>query len=405
MTASLSHTERLAALTRLLAEWHWLWSPTPFTHASIPWSDRAQAGDIAACLEALDDQRCQRLQQRPFDDSPLAAWLPVAELKRLIDVAPGPPAIDAPEAWASHVGGRKWAQMLAFAPQVDPLRGPRLVEWCAGKGHLSRLLARWHHGPVRALEWQPALCRSGQALADHQGLEVSLVEQDVMQPGAAEQLDHADQVVALHACGDLHVRLLQLARDKRVAVTLAPCCYQRTRDERYRPLSAQARYQAELHDLALDREALGMAVQETVTASRGEQRKRERANAWRLGFDELQRELRGTDDYLAVPSLAYGQMPDDFAGFCRWAAREKGLALPKGVDWEAFERRGVARLGRVNRFELVRHLFRRPLELWLVLDRALWLEEAGFEVRLSEFCERALTPRNLALVATPQPPA
>ncbi len=35
--------------------------------------------------------------------------------------------------------------------------------------------------------------------------------------------------------------------------------------------------------------------------------------------------------------------------------------------------------------ELVRHLFRRPLELWLVLDRALFLQEQGYRVEVGSF--------------------
>jgi hypothetical protein len=44
-------------------------------------------------------------------------------------------------------------------------------------------------------------------------------------------------------------------------------------------------------------------------------------------------------------------------------------------------------------------LFRRPLELWLVLDRALYLQERGYEVKLGTFCAPTLTPRNVLLVA------
>ena len=51
------------------------------------------------------------------------------------------------------------------------------------------------------------------------------------------------------------------------------------------------------------------------------------------------------------------------------------------------------------RMELVRHLFRRPLELWLVLDRALFLQEQGYQVELSQFCARELTPRNILIHA------
>ena len=53
----------------------------------------------------------------------------------------------------------------------------------------------------------------------------------------------------------------------------------------------------------------------------------------------------------------------------------------------------------MRNLELLRGLFRRPLELWLVLDRALYLEEQGFQVTLGTFCATQLSPRNLLLLA------
>ncbi|MNG29795.1 hypothetical protein D3C84_1152830 [compost metagenome] len=53
----------------------------------------------------------------------------------------------------------------------------------------------------------------------------------------------------------------------------------------------------------------------------------------------------------------------------------------------------------MRNLELLRNLFRRPLELWLVLDRALFLEEQGYRVRPGLFCDYPLTPRNLLILA------
>jgi len=418
---AMGHAERFARLTEVLARWQGLWKPSPFAQRDWPWPvpddsepgvvlDRCEREALIAALMALDDANCRWLQDDPFEDSPLATWLPVKTLARLVSVtqdhrSPGP----LPATWADHVGGRKWQQILAFAPQVGLGRHPPLIEWCAGKGHLSRLLARWRHTDVVGLEWQASLCEQGRRLAVGQQARVRMAQQDVMADEAQRWLGAGTAVAALHACGDLHVRLLELARQQGVSVTLAPCCYQRTRHRHYRPLSGLAQRLCQESGLHLTREALAMSVQETVTATPAEQRQRELANAWRLGFDELQRDVRGIDDYLPVPSLAYGRMPATFAEFCRWAAERKGLALSLDAaigpdaphDWDAYEAAGWSRLARVNRLELVRHLFRRPLELWLVLDRALWLEEAGYTVELAQFCERRLTPRNLVLKATP----
>ncbi|WP_108446708.1 methyltransferase [Halomonas denitrificans] len=395
---SLSHAERFARLTVLLAESQPLWRPLPFQHRASPWGEASSALDAA--LLALTDDEAARLQDAPFTDSPLAEWLPVAKLEALSAL----PELDGdgdalPAAWAAHVGGRKWSQIEAFLPRVAAAPDERLVEWCAGKGHLARALSRRGETEVTALEWQAALCQDGQRLADRQGAAVRMAEQDVLAPEAGRWLSSETHVAALHACGDLHARLIELCAAQGSAVTLAPCCYQRTAAAHYRPLSQQGRERAAALGLTLSREELAMAVQETVTAPRHVRRRREQAGAWRLGFDLLQREVRGVDAYLPVPSLAYGRLPADFAGFCRWAAEQKGLAMPADIDWAAFEAAGERRRGEVVRRELVRHLFRRPLEVWLVLDRALRLEEAGFAVELGTFCARELTPRNLLLRA------
>ncbi|MGJ7461472.1 methyltransferase [Halomonas sp. MA07-2] len=404
----MTHTERFTQLAQRLAEWQPLWRCLPFQHPRLPWQSRWPG--LAEALLALPDVEVVRLQEAPFIDSPLAGWLPVGELARLVTLTSLAGQGEAlaegfaeglPEAWAEGVGERKWCQIQAFLPRVEVTGGESLVEWCAGKGHLARALSHRHAMEVTALEWQPALCEAGQAMAERQGARVLLQEQDVMAKGAGRWLDARTRVVALHACGDLHRRLLELVVEAGSAVTLAPCCYQRTTEDIYRPFSGLGRSLAEAHGLALERDDLALAVQETVTAPRAVQRHRQRAGAWRLGFDRLQRDVRGVDAYLPVPSLAYGQMPETFEGFCRWAAQQKGIVLPAGIDWSGLEAAGWERQAEVARLELVRHLFRRPLEIWLALDRLVFLEEAGFTAELGTFCARALTPRNLLLRARP----
>jgi hypothetical protein len=58
------------------------------------------------------------------------------------------------------------------------------------------------------------------------------------------------------------------------------------------------------------------------------------------------------------------------------------------VDWAHWQAVGEQRRSEVRRLELVRHAFRRALEMWLVLDLALGLEEAGFTVTVGTFCPR-----------------
>jgi hypothetical protein len=73
--------------------------------------------------------------------------------------------------------------------------------------------------------------------------------------------------------------------------------------------------------------------------------------------------------------------------------------LPEAPDWPGWEAQGWNRRREVARLDLARLVFRRPLEIWLALDRALFLARHGYRVRLAEFCERSVTPRNILISA------
>ena len=124
--------------------------------------------------------------------------------------------------------------------------------------------------------------------------------------------------------------------------------------------------------------------------------------AWRLAFDLLQRQLRSIDEYLPTPSLPPAWLDKSFANYCQDLAALKQLPTPAKQDWQQLEQQGWQRLAEVRNLELLRGLFRRPLELWLLLDRALYLQEHGYTVRLGTFCSRQQSPRNLLLLAERQ---
>lgn len=131
-----------------------------------------------------------------------------------------------------------------------------------GQGHLGRRLLQTGQ-QLTCLEYDPALVASGQALSQRHHLHALHVEQDVLASDAASLLHNGHTPVALHACGDLHVRLIQLASAagcKQLAI--APCCYNRISLAAYQPLSSVALRS----DLQLSLDDLALPMSETVTA-------------------------------------------------------------------------------------------------------------------------------------------
>ena len=177
------------------------------------------------------------------------------------------------------VPGRKWQQIEAFGAALGFAATPtHWLDWCAGKGHLGRrLLQTGQH--LTCLEYDPALIESGSALSKRLGLAAAHLRQDVLADDCDERLTKEHTPVALHACGDLHVRLLQLASAagcKQLA--LAPCCYNRINTTHYQALSRAGR----ASDLQLSIDDLGLPLSETVTAGLRVRLQRDTSMARRL---------------------------------------------------------------------------------------------------------------------------
>jgi hypothetical protein len=389
--------ERFADLDAFLRAHQDLWRPVPFTELELPWEK--QYPELAGWLRRRTLAEADAIHNYPERlQAPAPYPQLAAQSTALSCVGELPPARleTVPTAFTVDVPGRKWQQIEAFASRLGFRRAPdNWLDWCAGKGHLGRRLA--HDGTaLTCIELDPGLVSEGQLLSRRLGLAAEHREQDALADGAAHHLSAAHTPVALHACGDLHVRLLQLASAagcRQLAV--APCCYNRIRTQDYRPLSETAKASA----LHLSRADLRLPLSETVTAGARVRRQRDRSMARRLAFDLLQRELRGCDQYLPVPSLPPSWLDKPFAQYCRELCELKELPCPTERDWDALEALGWQRLATVRNLEMPRSLFRRPLEIWLLLDRALFLEEQGYQVRLGNFCPAQLTPRNILLLA------
>lgn len=384
---------RFKALDAFLIEHQGLWKPRPFTHRHLPWE--TEHPDLAAWLRQRSLADAETSHNRPHDlpaPAPFSQLAAQARQLSAVDKLPTQPLAPARPRLNVDVPGRKWQQIEAFGAALQFAQTPtHWLDWCAGKGHLGRRLVQADQA-LTCFEYDPALITAGQALSDHHGLPATHRLQDVM-ADVALTAEHTP--VALHACGDLHVRLLQLASAvgcKQLA--LAPCCYNRIGADTYQPLSSAGR----ASHLLLSIDDLGLPLSETVTAGKRLRLQRDISMARRLGFDHLQRELRGLDEYLPTPSLPASWLSMPFADYCRELANLKGLSTGE-QNWSTLEAYGWQRLAEVRNLELVRGLFRRPLEVWLVLDRALFLGESGYRVEVGRFCDRALTPRNLMVLA------
>jgi len=388
---------RFLALDAFLVEHEHLWRPKPFTVRTLPWEGEHPV--LAQWLRQRTLEDAEAAHNHPEQLEAPEPFRQIAARSRILSaVNPLPThSLDAVSSRMSvDVPGRKWQQIEAFARCLEFQQAPtHWLDWCAGKGHLGRRLA--HSGAsLTCLEYDAALVEAGSQLSRKLGTTACHLHQDVMADDTASRLQATHSPVALHACGDLHIRLMHLASDAHCQhMAIAPCCYNRIAGEQYRPLSSDA----QASGLTVSVDDLGLPLSETVTAGARVRRQRDESMARRLAFDLLQRQLRGVDDYLPTPSLPSAWLAKPFADYCRDLASLKQLPAPGPQDWPTLEANGWQRLAQVRNLELLRNLFRRPLELWLILDRALYLQERDYQVRIGTFCDTQVTPRNMLILA------
>ncbi|WP_300177261.1 methyltransferase [uncultured Aliivibrio sp.] len=396
------HPQQFLNIDRLLVQTVFFWQFSAFHSSDYPW--RETHTELSDWLDGLSLQEVQRLKSNPEELATqlsvyipqLSELYPLAQLSELeVSIPQFPKGLD------SGINGRKWQQITKLSTLGVEFHKPEngWLEWCGGKGYLGRVLAATTGKPVTTLEWQQSLCDSGQAYANSHQLNMTFIQGDALSSQSDELIQEKQHAIALHACGDLHINLLTKGIANNIdAITISPCCFHLTQATNYPGLSSLSLQSG----LALSKDDLRLPLQETVVAGLRTQHHRELEMYFRLGFKGLQQSLSKSNAYVSIPSIKKSLLSDGFEAFCDWAAEKKELKLPQDTNYALWLEKGKAAFLVMEKCDLVQHLFKRPLEVWLCLDRALLMEEAGYEVRIGEFCLKEDTPRNIVIQARKQ---
>lgn len=367
--------------------WHrGLWAPQPFHEPSPPWME--QFPELARALLAWTPAQAQAAEADPqAQPAALRALHAESEALCVLPRFEGP-AASPPARVTRGITGRKLTQVLAFCGVAAPrLQTPEVADWCAGKAHLSRTLAQATGAAVHSYEVDPALCLKAEALALAQKVRLQAHPTDLLQPPPA--LPAQATLIALHACGELSDRALDAAAQQALpALFVAPCCHHKRRSKHYAPRSRLATTQARLDGLCQN--ALRLSTARVLVATRRKQRIRENKMRFRVAYRSL---IPGT--FRSGPESWFTR---DFGHFATQLSAREGHVLPP-YDPPALLAQAQAEVERARALGVVRTPFRRPLELWLNLDRALALEEAGWQVRVGRFCSESVSPRDILISA------
>jgi SAM-dependent methyltransferase len=294
---------------------------------------------------------------------------------------------------------RKRAQIDAFSRVVttSASRAVRVIDVGSGHGHLTRDIAGRIGRPVVGLERDAALAEAARRLSS--GASPTFAVTDVLHDGLA--LSAGDCVVGLHACGELGDAIVAgVAHAPGSTLALVGCCLQKRRQPSRRPLRATPGLEDALD---LPSTLLGLsnlvAGDDGVEASRGDNLlARER----RLTLHRLLSEGRPLRLGAEIEGLNRRAAHRDLSVLVARAFAIRGQPAPARQAIDEAARWAHAEHARRRRLSVPRALLARALEVYVLLDRAAYLEENGFEVMVGALFATSVSPRNLALVAWPK---
>lgn len=307
-----------------------------------------------------------------------------------------------------HETPRKKAQIDAFAQIAVPLakRARRVVDVGSGHGHLTREIAERIALPVVGLERDVALAARARRLAsEHQPANPGLARAglaraaftttDVLHEGLA--LEAGDCVIGLHACGELGDAIVMSAAKSHASVVLVGCCLQKRAALARVPLCDVTAFGGALD---LPRAMLGLSNLtprdvgvETTRAQNLAGRER------RLALHRLLSEHgfalpRGAE----IGGLNRRAAQRDLASLVGRAFALRGqpsptrAALDEAAAWAREEH------ARIRRASVPRSLLARVIEVFVLLDRALYLEEHGMAVEIGVAFPEEVSARNLVVL-------
>ena len=421
---SLSHTDLFDRLEHFLVRWFPIWGERPFHTWPPSWASRFP--NLAQALFDLDQKisvtEYQETRGLTLEKQVNLNWVRHLEpnLEELFllhneiqNLFPSPSCSYVSSSLQSYLNrypydfdGVKHRKQNQVKALLSTLSTPpsSFLEWCGGKGHLATLLSGYWQRQGGCLELDPKLTQAGQdRLHSRPHCDLTYYTCDALSPQALDILSLYPHVIALHACGPLHRRLIENAHLEHLkAITLIPCCYCLD----HTPTTLQNRE----YPFPIDEHTLKLATLQRVIVSPRRDSLRIRSMALRLAFSQLHAHYLPQLTHSTpstLPSLGRHLLRQSSQDV--WLTFAQKLNLPHSfqdtlknltiTQVQRYEQHGWEALKARSPFEHLRHLFRLPLEMWLILDRALALEGKGYTVSIDRFCPIEISPRHFRITA------
>ncbi len=355
--------------------------------------------------------RLERKDVFPFIENPdlRSFYLKLEELTQLPKSPSYPPMPEDHWTWLNTIP-KKQHEIRKLAPHIHALyekhQPEALLDIGGGVGLLAQSLNNHYGHKVISVDMNTEFQKIGEVRqkknSRHPGNPVTYLNFKVSEDSPFSKLfEHKLLPVGLHTCGKLALDMIKISASKKVpALINFGCCYH-TLDENsdLQNLSAFARHN---DPLFLNKFALTLACRAHKKMSEKDYDFKILVKRYRYAIHILLHDSYGIPDMLGLGNSQAKLYASPFSDYAREQFKRIDLPL-RHSDEELNQFFNDPNLQLLIKEMLagglIRNALGRALELYLLLDRAIYLDEQGYEVMVSEFFDEEISPRNIGLSA------
>lgn len=336
--------------------------------------------------------------------------------KELIDVPFAPELPPMPEKHNTFlfVIPKKQHEIRKLAPLINAIYQSgglhKLVDIGGGIGLLAQTLVNQYGHRVTSVDLDPVMQKTGferhrktarnpNNLVEYQNVKVQRGDNEfsrLISPGT--------MTVGLHTCGPLAVAQLEAsAQQKANGVVNFGCCYHKMGDnDGSQNISRFAQEETPLH---LSQFALTLASRAHLKLPEKDYNFKLMVKCFRYALHFLLYDHYGITKQVTLGNSSRQLYEGSFSTYALEQLKRLNLSSRHSSEWldNYFKGPGIQDLiQKMLAAGTIRDAFGRVLELYILLDRVIYLDEQGHKVELLQCFDEIISPRNLGIFSTYQ---
>lgn len=280
-----------------------------------------------------------------------------------------------------------------------------VIDIGGGIGYMAQTLSNYFNLTVSSIDMDPVLQNTGklrnQKNAKDPSNKVNYINSqiDLKNLELKEIFTGKSLSLGLHTCGDLANSQIELtAQGKQKGLLNFGCCYYRLAKNNVVNISLEAKK----NPISLNLFALTLATRAHKKLDHWDFEFKSKVKFYRYALHFYLYDVLGVKEFVSVGNSTEKLYNQDFATYTKEQLKRLNLSTTDQDDTlnAYFEKKEIQKLIYQMIYSgIIRGIFGRPLELYVLLDRCLYLEEHGYNVSLEEFFNEEVSPRNIGITA------